>query len=107
MVVCVGCRQSASPNKKSASRVEMNFKRVCISLMVLIAVTGSALAAGRPNVRMLTPDSVYQTPAAQPPQEELDAYKAWYDANNANDMEKAYPLAKAFVAKYANNTNKA
>jgi tetratricopeptide (TPR) repeat protein len=37
--------------------------------------------------------------------EEADAYKAWYDANAAKDIAKAYPLAKAFLEKYPNSSN--
>ena len=35
-----------------------------------------------------------------PAKAEADAYKAWYDAYNAKDLEKGYELAKAFIAKY-------
>jgi len=38
-------------------------------------------------------------------QDEAADYKAWYDANEAKDMAKAYDLAKAFVAKYPTGAN--
>jgi tetratricopeptide (TPR) repeat protein len=42
-----------------------------------------------------------QQPAAQDPkQQEADAYKAWYEANNAKDIPKAIELARAYLSSY-------
>jgi tetratricopeptide (TPR) repeat protein len=46
--------------------------------------------------------SAYETQAAaqDQKQEEADAYKAWYEANNAKDIPKAVELARAYLSKY-------
>ena len=79
----------------------MNLKRVCISTLILIAVTGSAFA-GSQNIKVTANAMLIGLRASQQT-EEGDAYKAWYDANAAGDLEKAYPMAKAFIEKYPSN----
>ena len=79
----------------------MNLNRICICLLVFAAVTVPVLATGNPHGRVSS--SLLSEPSFQG--DEGADYKAWYDANGAKDFEKAYDLAKAFVAKYPSSAN--
>jgi tetratricopeptide (TPR) repeat protein len=73
----------------------MNLKRVCICLLIFSTVTVPVLAAGSSGAMISS--RVFNSASLQ---DEGADYKAWYDANGAKDYEKAYDLAKSFVAKY-------
>jgi hypothetical protein len=78
----------------------MNLNKVFVAFVMLAAVSVTALASGSPALHISAARIGIRV---QQGNEEGDAYKAWYEANAANDVEKAYPMAKAFVEKYPNN----
>jgi tetratricopeptide (TPR) repeat protein len=89
-------------HKKLHRGWEMKLNRVCICLLVIAAVSTSALAAGNSGSRT---SLRFGAVGARVQADEAADYKAWYDANDAKDYAKAYGLAKAFVAKYPSSAN--
>jgi tetratricopeptide (TPR) repeat protein len=67
--------------------------------LVLVAVLGMVLALSVPFASAKA--------LQEPSQEELTAYKVWYEAVKEKDAAKIYQLSKDFVAKYPNSTNTA
>jgi tetratricopeptide (TPR) repeat protein len=67
-------------------------------------MTVAALALMMALYVPFTPAQTEQQPAAAQDQKqaEADAYKAWYDANAAKDVNKAFALAKEYLAKFPN-----
>ena len=69
-------------------------KRSAMLMGMLVCLMAPVMTAAS------SPVVTYQDGAAK---EEAEAYKAWYEAYNAKDLEKGFELAKAFVAKFPNS----
>lgn len=70
--------------------------------MILMAACAVMLAAfaSFSQARAASFKLVAQDAAQDAAKQEADAYKAWFEANNAKDYVKGMELAKAFVAKF-------
>lgn len=103
-------RRSEKNSFEEEYRLMKRYKLTIAALTLMLAVfaplalaqtTGSQPATGTQQ-----PAGAQPAAAQDPAAEEAAAYKAWYEANKAQDLPKALELAKTYLAKYPNGNPK-